>query len=206
MELNYNKPWIYIIAFVAGFVLMGFEIFGSRVLAPHFGNSTQVWGALIAVFMTGLSVGYLVGGKIADKFDGYKPLSLLLLIPGFLLLLFPLFGKALCVMADRLNKDERLETLVASLLLFFLPSLFIGAVSPYLVKMNTSSLNKIGSGNGTVFAIATTGSILGTLASAFYMIGNIGSNQAIALFGMILLAGAIGSLFLCAKNIEPDNN
>lgn len=189
---KYQPKILYAIAFATGFVLMGYEIFGSRVLSPYFGSSTHVWGALIAVFMAGLSAGYAIGGKIADKFSGYFPLGILLLIPGVLLLGFPVYGETFCLLADKLNYDERIETLIASLLLFFLPSFFIGTISPYLVKMNTSSIHKVGSGNGTVFSITTAGSIVGTLFSAFYMIGRIGSLKAIALFGGILLInGAI---------------
>ena len=48
----------YIIVFVSGAVLMGLEIAGSRVLAPHFGSSIFVWGSLISVVMAALSTGY----------------------------------------------------------------------------------------------------------------------------------------------------
>lgn len=187
------KPYILGTAFIAGFVLMGFEIFGSRVLQPYFGNGIHIWGALIAVFMAGLSLGYLLGGKIADKYQGYRPLSLLLLIPGLFLMFFPFYGKSFCMFADSWQKDERIETLLAAMLLFFLPTICIGAVSPYLVKMNTLSMDKLGSSNGTVFAITTAGSIIGTLASAFYFIGRIRSTSAIALMGVILLSNA----FIC---------
>ena len=186
---------LYITAFTAGFVLMGYEIFGSRVLMPYFGSSTHVWGALIAVFMAGLSVGYAYGGKFADKHSGYLPLGVLLLIPALLLLLFPVYGKAFCILADRLEYDERIETLIASFLLFFAPSAFIGAISPYLVKMKTSSFEKVGTGSGTVFAIATTGSIAGTLFSAFFLVAYMGSFKAIALFGALLLVNGLVCLF-----------
>lgn len=183
-------------ALLAGFVLMGYEIFGSRVLSPYFGSSTHVWGALIAVFMAGLCAGYAVGGKIADRFSGYLPLSILLLLPGCLLLCFPIYGQAFCKTADKLNYDERIETMIASLLLFFLPSAFIGAVSPYLVTMKTTSLDQIGTGNGSIYALVTFGSIIGTLFSSFYLVGRVESSQAIALFGVILLINGTGSLFL----------
>lgn len=196
--MKYHKPWLMIIAFTTGFVLMGYEIFGSRILQPYFGSEIHVWGSLIAVFMTGLSVGYLVGGKVADKFSGHKPLSLLLFIPGFFLFLFPLYGKTFCVLADRLEKDERIESLIASLLLFFIPSLFLGAISPYLVKLNTSSLDKVGSSNGTIYAVATAGSIIGTLTSAFYLVGHdqLGSNKTIALFGLVLIVSGTANMVL----------
>ena len=44
------------------------EIAASRVLAPYFGNSLFVWGALIGVVLTGLAVGYWIGGTLADRF------------------------------------------------------------------------------------------------------------------------------------------
>jgi membrane protein implicated in regulation of membrane protease activity len=52
----------YLIVFVSGAVLMGLEIAGSRVLAPHFGSSIFVWGSLISVVMAALSAGYYWGG------------------------------------------------------------------------------------------------------------------------------------------------
>ena len=53
--------------FVAGAVLLGLEIAASRVLAPFFGSSLYVWGALIGVVLTGLSLGYWIGGALADR-------------------------------------------------------------------------------------------------------------------------------------------
>ncbi|MES1211519.1 MAG: fused MFS/spermidine synthase, partial [Acidobacteriota bacterium] len=52
---------------VCGAVLMALEILSSRILAPHFGNSVYVWGSIISVFLAALSVGYLWGGRLADR-------------------------------------------------------------------------------------------------------------------------------------------
>ncbi len=56
-----------LIVFTSGGVLLALEIIASRVLAPYFGNSIYVWGSLIGVFLTALSVGYAVGGRLADR-------------------------------------------------------------------------------------------------------------------------------------------
>src|SRR6266568_9320922 len=53
--------------FTAGAVLMSLEILGSRVLAPQYGNSVIVWGSLIGVFLSALSLGYWIGGRLADR-------------------------------------------------------------------------------------------------------------------------------------------
>ena len=61
-----------LLVFSAGGVLMGLEIAGSRVLAPHFGNSVFVWGSLISVFLLALSVGYVFGGRLADRVPSHR--------------------------------------------------------------------------------------------------------------------------------------
>ena len=58
---------IAVAVFVSGGVLLGVEIASSRVLAPVFGNSLYVWGAVIGVVLAGLAIGYAVGGAVADR-------------------------------------------------------------------------------------------------------------------------------------------
>ena len=53
--------------FLSGAVLLGVEIAASRVLAPTFGSSLYVWGALIGVVLSGLATGYWLGGTLADR-------------------------------------------------------------------------------------------------------------------------------------------
>src|SRR6478609_6511503 len=67
-----------LLVFIAGLVLMGLEIAGSRVLAPHFGNSVFVWGSLISVFLIALAVGYYIGGRLADRQPSLRLLGVIL--------------------------------------------------------------------------------------------------------------------------------
>ncbi len=79
----------YIVVFVSGAVLMALEIAGSRVLAPHFGSSIFVWGSLISVVMTALSIGYYWGGWLSTREPSYAKLMLLLLTPGIVVFFLP---------------------------------------------------------------------------------------------------------------------
>lgn len=63
---------IAVAVFVAGGVLLGVEIASSRVLAPVFGNSLYVWGAVIGVVLAGLAIGYAAGGAVADRAPGRR--------------------------------------------------------------------------------------------------------------------------------------
>ena len=79
----------YIVVFVSGAVLMALEIAGSRVLAPYFGSSIFVWGSLISVVMTALSIGYYWGGWISAREPSYGKLAVLLVIPGIVIFFLP---------------------------------------------------------------------------------------------------------------------
>ena len=51
---------LYLVAGWSGFFVMALELLGGRLLAPYFGSSIYVWGAIITVFMLALSIGYLL--------------------------------------------------------------------------------------------------------------------------------------------------
>ena len=57
------RALLYLIAGWSGFFVMAIELLGGRLLAPYFGSSIYVWGAIITVFMLALSLGYLLGGR-----------------------------------------------------------------------------------------------------------------------------------------------
>jgi hypothetical protein len=48
---------IYLNAFVVGFVLMGFEMLGSRYLFPWFGGGIATWAGLISMVLIALTIG-----------------------------------------------------------------------------------------------------------------------------------------------------
>src|SRR5688572_25390267 len=63
------------VVFVCGAVVMVYEITGSRVLAPFIGTSTYIWTSLIGVILAALSLGYWVGGRMADRVPKAKVLA-----------------------------------------------------------------------------------------------------------------------------------
>jgi len=185
---------INLIVFVCGAIVMSFEILGSRVLAPNFGTSVFVWGSLISIFLAGLSGGYYLGGKVADIRPSTRKLGLIILSPALLFLTFPLYSNPVCAWVFDLDLGLRLGPLTVSMLLFFLPSLFLGAVSPYTARLAICSLHTSGKTIGTLYALSTLGSIAGTLATSFYLITVAGVKVLIMTQGGVLLIMA-GILF-----------
>ena len=131
---------IKLVAFVSGAVLMGLEIVGSRVLAPFFGNSIFVWASLISVFLTALTLGYFWGGKLADKYPFYNFLSLLIITSGVFIFIIPFIQEPVNDLIFQADFGQKLNPLISATILFLIPSILIGGISPFAVKMSVQSV------------------------------------------------------------------
>jgi hypothetical protein len=90
----------------------------------------------------------------------------------------------------------RLSPLLASIILFLIPSIFLGMVSPYTVKLLLCSLHTSGKTVGTLYALSTFGSIVGTLVTAFYLITIAGVKFLIMGQGVILIVISLPLVFM----------
>ena len=176
--------------FLAGGALLSLEIASSRVMAPYFGNSLFVWGALIGVVLAGLSVGYWVGGVIADRWATAPVLVGVLGLAALLVLAIPFVDEWILDQVVAWNPGPRLNPVVATIAIFGAPSVVLGTVSPIAVKLLARSLERLGRTAGRLFAVSTAGSIAGTFATAFFLIPELGTDQLIATLAVVLLLAA----------------
>jgi spermidine synthase len=177
----------YTVVFISGAVLMALEIAGSRVLAPYFGSSIFVWGSLISVVMTALSIGYYWGGWLSTREPSYGKLALLLLTPGIFIFFLPFVYESINEWIAMQDFGTRMNPLIACSVLFLLPGVFMGTVSPYVIRLAATQLNTVGSTAGTLYAVSTAGSIVGTLLTAFYLIPVLGVSNIIRSLGIVLV-------------------
>ena len=179
--------------FLSGAVLLGLELVASRVLAPFFGSSIFVWGGLIGVVLAGLSIGYWTGGALADRFPAPQLLLGVLALGAGLTLLIPVVdGPVLEAVVDW-DPGPRWNPLVAAVLLFGLPSVILATATPIAVRLRAQSLAGLGKTAGRLFALSTAGSIVGTFATAFLLIPEIGTNQLLGMLatGLFVAAGLV---------------
>ena len=176
--------------FIAGAVLLGLEIASSRVLAPFFGSSLYVWGALIGIVLAGLSTGYWLGGIAADREPTARLLVSVLGAGALLVLAIPFVDGWVLDRVVDWNPGPRLNPLVATIALFGLPAIVLGTVSPIAVKLRARSLEHLGRTAGRLFAVSTAGSIAGTFATAFWLIPELGTDQLLASAAVALMLAA----------------
>ncbi len=154
--------------FICGAVLMALEIIGGRLLTPYYGSTVYVWGSIIGIILLSLSSGYYLGGKLADKKPKAHFLSLLILMAAALIALIPFIYFPIIKMFSGLPRMY--SPLFAATFLFFLPSLLIGTVSPFAIRLRAKDVGKIGKLSGNLYALSTIGSVIGTFSATFVLI------------------------------------
>src|SRR5919108_544182 len=176
--------------FLAGAVLLGVELAASRVLAPFFGNSIFVWGALIGVVLAGLSVGYWTGGALADRIPAPQLLLFVLALGAGATMLVPVIDDAVLEAIVRWDPGPRLNPLLAAILLFGVPGVVLATATPIAVRLRARSLASVGKTAGRLFAVSTAGSIAGTFVTAFWLIPELGTNQLLGILATALFVAA----------------
>lgn len=161
---------IFSLVFLGGFSVMAIELLGGRILAPYFGSSIYVWGSLITVFMLALSIGYLLGGRLSLRHPSARRFGLLFLVAALAVLPMLFGGEALMDFVFAHIEDPRYGSLAASVLLFFLPTVALGMVSPYAVRLLVDVREHSGHVAGKLYFASTIGSALGTLLTSFYFV------------------------------------
>jgi spermidine synthase len=162
---------------VAGAAVMVVEILGSRILAPTFGTTLHVWSALITVALVALAAGYATGGRLADR---RPPLPSLMAVLGGAtasLLLAGALAPAVLPLAYRAGLVG--GTFVAASVLFLLPLLLLGMVSPLAVRA-TADFRTLGQSVGGLYALSTAGSVAGSLTVSLVLIPRVSVHTALA--------------------------
>jgi hypothetical protein len=126
---------IYVLAFVGGFSIMSLELLGGRVLAPYFGSSIYVWGSIITVFMLSLSIGYLIGGRLSLHHPSLGRFALIFLAAAICLYPLVYFSRDIMNVVFERVEDPRYGSLLTSSILFIVPTVIMGMISPYSVRM-----------------------------------------------------------------------
>lgn len=191
-----------LVVFVTGACVLVVEILAVRVLSPYYGNTVFTVSSVISVILLALSVGYYVGGRVADRRPTLAGFFGLVLGSGLLLLLLHVVGTlTLPAVSEALSIE--LGPLVSASLMFLLPALTLGMLSPYAIKLQSLRVPEQGVGrvSGAIFFWSTLGSITGSLLAGFVLIPRVGVNR--VMVGVALLLVALGLVPLIALRLRP---
>lgn len=195
--------YLNLLVLVAGFTTLGMELSGARLLDPWFGNSILVWAALIGLVLACLSLGYWLGGRMADRRPRAGLLYALALLAALLVALIPVASRPALQQAalsslnlEHFSTGVLLGAGAAIFLLFSVPTVLLGMVSPFALRLAVADVDSSGQVAGRLYALSTVGSLLGTFLPVLVLIPAIGVRLTFVLLGGALALVALGGLLL----------
>jgi hypothetical protein len=186
---------LYTTSIICGFCLMAMEILASRLVQPVFGSSVDVWAAIISVFILSLSIGYVIGGRLADRTRTNLALGWMILVSGMFFVLMTIYGLRFNEALPESIQTARYGSLLSSLVLFLPPSLLLGCVSPMLVKLVFVSAERVGRTTGTLYAVGSIGNVVGILVANYIFLPFFPLNPTFITLGAVLMALGLAHLF-----------
>ncbi|MBI5956169.1 MAG: fused MFS/spermidine synthase [Chloroflexi bacterium] len=195
-----NKPtFLLTVVFICGMTTMAVEMSASRLLAPYFGTSLLIWANLIGLIMIYLTAGYYLGGRLADRRPQEAVLYQLTAWAGFTIGLVPFVAQPILRFSTVGFASYSLGifggSLIGVILLFAVPIIILGCVSPFAIRLQARSVESTGKASGNIYALSTLGSILGTFLPVLFLIPVIGTRKTLLSFSLILLAFSLVGLW-----------
>ena len=189
---------LYLVVFSVGVSTLGAEIAAARLMAPFFGASTIVWANTIATVLVALSIGYWLGGTIADRRPRVEDLCRWVLLGAALVALVPFVAQPFLTVSvdafDDIDVGAAAGSLIGVLALVAVPVLVLGAVAPWAIRLQVASVEDAGRTAGRLYALSTVGSLVGTFAAALLLIPLLGTQRTFLVFALLLAVSAASAL------------
>lgn len=173
-----------------------YELVGTRVVAPYLGASTYVWTSIIGVVLASLSLGYWLGGNWADDRPALHKLAPIFGVAAALVACTGWLSSVAGVLVQMNTLPLEIEASLTALLLFAPTATLLGFISPYVTRLHVQSLATVGKQLGSMAALSTIGSIVGTFLAGFWLIPLLGTEHLLLILSLILM----GRGMVCAAS------
>jgi spermidine synthase len=194
-----NRKYLFITVFVAGMSTLAIEFTTSRMLQTVYGTSNIVWANVIGLVLLFLTLGYFLGGRLADKRPYPHTFYTLVAWAGFSSVFFLLLTSVLLKTAASalatINVGAIVSSLIGVVFALAVPVTLLGCISPFAIRLAVQSVEEAGRVSGRIYAISTWGSLLGTYLPVLWVIPLAGSRLTALIFGSLLLLVGLGGLW-----------
>lgn len=186
------------LVFIGGMVSLGLEMCGPRLMAPYFGTSLFIWANQIGFTLIYLSLGYAIGGRLADRYPSARLLCSLTTIAALATGLIPFISSPILDWSvsglTNVNAGVFISSLVAVNLLFLVPTTLLGMVSPFAIRLSVRAVGDAGRSSGNLYALSTVGSIVGAFLPVLVLIPDWGVRRTLFAGCVVLLAASLWGL------------
>jgi spermidine synthase len=192
------RRYLYFTVFASGMTTLAAELAAGRLIGNVFGTSNIVWASIIGLILIYLTFGYFLGGLWADKTPTYFAMYRILAWGAFTLGIVPTIAQPVLRAAATAFDGFQFAVLggafAAVIILFIVPITLLGAISPFAIRLSVDDPAHAGVTSGTIYAISTLGSFIGTFLPTLLLIPTIGTNRTFLVFSLFLLFVAIAGM------------
>ena len=195
--LSQRPIYLYYFIFITGFSILVIEFAAVSFLEPYCGKHNIIWALIISLVMMALCLGYILGGKYADKYQHIHGLYYLLTLSGLYVMILPFFGKWIVhqyfyLVVDYMDPSMMMfsGSFILTILLFGPPLVILAMAEPYIIKWYSKNLEDAGTRVGEMFSFATIGGLLGLYATSLFLIPVFGSPMTLSIIGSLLFLSA----------------
>ncbi|MBN1135428.1 MAG: fused MFS/spermidine synthase, partial [Anaerolineae bacterium] len=171
-----------------------------RLLARYFGASNLIWASVIGLILIYLTVGYFLGGIWADRSPHYRTMFGIQAWAAFFIGLMPIIARPILRFSanafDNLEMGVVIGAFTATLLLFVVPIILLGTTSPFAIRLAIRSTGQAGRIAGTLYAVSTLGSFIGTFLPTLVLLNTVGTFRTFLILAMLLALVALIGLWI----------
>lgn len=184
------------VSFASGFTSLGYQVLWTRLLASGTGNSTYVFTAILAVFLTGLALGAIAFGwyrpRIQDPVSFIAHGQLMIAILVCVGMITGISQQVTGFIAVGADFGLLFLGFVSAVAVVVLPATFVmGLTFPAIAALAEGQSGRVATKTGFLLAANTAGAISGTIAIPFLLIPAVGSPTAVAILALGNIAIAI---------------
>ncbi|MCB9046413.1 MAG: fused MFS/spermidine synthase [Chitinophagales bacterium] len=191
---NTNEPTnsiaqnkLLLLSFVEGSCVMIAELAGGKMLAPFFGSSLYVWASTLAITLGALTIGYYIGGELSKQAQAKRNNTLFTIIAAAAALVIIMPLSANTIMSKAIEMPFLAGMIISQLFFLLPPILCMGIVSPMLIGLIGEN-NPSGKAAGLVYAVSTSGGVIATLITGFWLVPVAGIAIPCVVAGILLFA------------------
>ena len=194
------RYFLIILVFVSGMTSLALEMCASRLLAAYFGTSLFIWASVIGLILVYLTVGYFIGGHLADRFPSEQVLCTITAMAALSISTLPFVSQGILTWSitglAQVSVSIFFSSLLGTILLFAVPVTLLGLVSPFAMRLMTKDIVRSGKTSGSLYAISTLGSILGAFLPVLWLIPTFGVRRTLLILGALLFTASLWGLRL----------
>ncbi|TMC22940.1 MAG: spermine synthase [Chloroflexi bacterium] len=192
------KAFLLILVFISGMTSLALEMCASHLLGAYFGSSLYIWAVLIGLILVYLTIGYFLGGRLADRYPSERVLCIITALAALATSLIPFVSQGILSWSvnaiAQVSVSAFVSSLLGSVLLFAVPVTLLGLVSPFAIRLVTRSVKQSGHVSGSLYAISTIGSMLGAFVPVLWFIPTYGVRRTFLIYGALLFAASLWGL------------